>query len=803
MDKKPFFLYFGILFVSAAALGFEISLVRILSISQWHHFAYMVISIALLGIGAGGSFLFLFPRMLDVAIQKSLSVISFLFCLSTILSYVIINLIPFDPFRLAWDMKQLIYIFYYYLILSIPFFFNGLILALLFRQMPEKAGRLYFYNLLGSSLGCLVIPFLFSFLEGAGVIAFVSLTGGIACFFFSYHLSRTYKITASVMIAILLSFLAIRPSFFEISISPYKALKISLSYKDSEILKTYWNSFSRVDVIKSPAVRYAPGLSLKYKKALPQQIGITIDGDNLNSITRFDGKKESLEFSDYLPSALVYRLKKAEKLLIINSNGGIDVLGGLYHEIPSIDALEVNPLIIRSVKDDFPVFSGNIYHKVNIINEEGRSFIRKTKKNYDIIQMSLSDNPSAASTGLYSLKESYLYTVEAFKDFYRHLTPEGVFTVTRYLIPPPREGARLVSVAKKALEEMDIKDPQNHMALIRSWGTITFLLKKNGFNSSDIKIIKDFCNKRGFDTVYYPGMNESEANQFNRFERPYYFRIISDILKDNNQDAQYIFDLSAVTDNNPFFFHFFKWNKIFETYRLMGEKWQLFLEGGYILPVILVQSLFVGILLILLPFFISKGKGVISFFNGHVFIYFTALGLGFMFIEIILIEKFILFFGHPIFSLSIVLFSILFFSGLGSYLSEMSLSKQNGPDFSIKNVLIVRLIFLILMICLYWLFLSSLLRLFLGYGNLIKSISAVIIIAPLGVLMGIPFPLGIRLISLKNRDLIPFAFAVNGVFSVLGSILCMTLAVSLGFQTILLFSAFAYSLALVSTIKTD
>jgi len=806
MDKKKFVsLYIGIFLISTATLILEISLVRVISVSQWHHFAYLVISIALLGLGAGGSFLFVFPKILDFQIQKTLSIISLLFCISNILGYCIFNTIPFDPVRIAWDTNQSLYILLYYLFLSIPFFFFGLCLAILFTKLPEKSSKLYFFNLTGSAIGCLIVTQLFSPLKGEGTIVFVSLVGGAAFFTFSYNLSRAYKALALVTVALFLALLVFPAPFLQISISPYKALKLSLTYKNAKILDTYWNSFSRVDIIGSPAVRFAPGLSLKYNKALPPQLGITIDGDNLNSITYFDGSEKCLAFTDFLPSALVYHLKKAKNLLIIGSNGGIDVLGALCHKIPYIEALEPNPLIINAVKGEYAEFSGRIYRdkRINVISEEGRSYIRKTRKRYDIINISLSDNPSAASTGLYSLKESYLYTVEAFKDFYNHLTPEGIFTVTRYLIPPPKEGIRLVSIAKRALEELGISNPQNHISLIRSWGTITFLLKKDGFDRKDVSVIKDFCKNRGFDTVYFPGIKKEEVNIFNRFLKPYYFDLVDNLLNNKNKDVlkNYIFDLSPVTDDNPFFFHFLRWNKIPETYRLMGEKWQPFLEGGYLLPIILAQAFLVSILLIFLPVSLYKGIKFISKLNIYTSIYFIALGFGFIFIEIIFLEKFILFLGHPVYSLSVILFSVLLFSGIGSYLTDKGFVSRNNLLLEIKNSLILRITTLVAFIFIYWLLLPTVLRFFLGSSFFMKPIITILIIAPIGLLMGMPFPLGIRITGLLNKEIIPLAFCLNGVSSILGSILSMILAIFLGFQWLLLLSALIYSLALLSILK--
>ncbi|MEE8167702.1 MAG: hypothetical protein V3T58_02375 [Candidatus Hydrothermarchaeales archaeon] len=781
-------IYLGVFTISTAALILEISLIRLFSVSQWYHFAFMVVSIALFGIGASGTFLAVFPSILKRDINETLAVSSGLFSVSVILTFIVTNQIPFDPFRLSWDRMQLLYILLYYLLLAIPFFFSGLCIGSVLSKMPEKVNRLYFADLIGAGIGALLVLALFAPFSGSGVIIISALLGAFSSFLFTLNISRKSIYGSVIWTLVLAVLLYSPPGFLQINISPYKSLSVALRYPGSELLFTGWNALSRVDVVKSPYVRYAPGLSYEYSGEIPPQLGVTVDGDALSAITRH----EDLEFLNYLPGSIAYQFKKNQSVLVINSGGGLEVLAALFNGAGSVTATELNPLIIDVVKERSEFSTVYEDEKVEVVIEEGRSFVRRSNERYDVIQLALTGGAPASSTGMYALTENYLYTTEAFEDYYSHLSEEGVLSVTRWLLPPPREGLRMVSLALSALEKKGVDDAEEHIAVIRSWGTITILVKKNGFSPGDIETIEDFCRIRKFDMVYFPGISAQQVNIYNRFPEPYYYQVIQRLISNRPRFYKdYLFDVSPVTDERPFFFHFFKLDKIMPLYRSMGEKWQPFVEGGYLVPVIFVQALVLSLVFIFLPVYRFKRIKKSIPEKWRILTYFMCLGIGYMFIEIALIQKFILFLGHPVYAVSTVLFALLVCSGIGSLFTGRF------------NVRVLKTIIPILsvLVLLYLAFLPRLFHIFLGGDFFLRHLVSLAFIAPLGFVMGMPFPLGIRLANKVDPYLVPWAWAVNGCASVLSAISAVMIALSLGFSFVLGLAGIVYLFGLLMVLK--
>ncbi len=793
----------GIFFISLASLVLEISLTRILSVALWYHFAFMVVSIALLGYGASGAMLMLFPSLRQRDAKRTLSVSASLFSFFSFISYLIANQIPFDPARFAWDSKQWAYLLLYYITLSLPFFFSGLTIAVAFSRFAREAGRLYFSDLVGAGLGCGLVLLLFAPCEGAGVVLVSSALGVFSALSFSSRQQRLFRAGQIIWLVVLALIFWIRPAPVEIRISPYKALMSALRYPGARLIDTRWNSFSRVDIIDSPAVRFAPGLSLRYLKPLPPQIGISIDGAGLSAITYYNGEREGLEFTSYLPSALPYYLRKMGGVLIIEPRGGLDILTALYHQAESVEGIEFNPLIREIMVADYRQFSGNIYQRegVNVKIGEARSYLSQTSKEYDLIQISLFDVLGASSTGLQGLNEDYRFTEEAIGSYYTHLKEGGFLSISTYILPPPRGELRMVSSIISALDKMGNKTPGDSLVIIRSWGVMSLLLKRGKVSGEEVSRVKDFCQERRFDLVYYPGIGPGEVNLHNIFNRPIYYELISRIIDQEDRRPffqDYPFDITPVSDDRPFFFHFFKLNKLAEVYRSVGEKWQIFFEGGYLVPLVFFQALIASFILIFLPVFFSHRKRVlttpspIARRSERVVLlsYFFFIGLGFMFIEISLIQRFILFLGHPVYAISMVLSTLLIFSAVGSYLSGKWI-KDSGRR-------LIRIIFsLSALVILYSFTLPVFFNATLGMPLLSRQFVTVLLLFPLGLLMGVPFPTGIRIAERLSSEIIPWAWCINGCSSVLSSILAVMVALIAGFKSVLLIAALMYFFALL------
>ena len=796
LSRESNILYIGIYLTSLSTLLFEISLTRIFSIAQWYHFAFMVVSMALLGYGISGTFLMLFPSILKRDTYTLLSNYALLFAISSPLAYIISNQIAFDPIKIAWDSMQIIYILFYYILFSIPFFFSGMTISIAISKFSEKVHRIYFSDLLGAGSGCIISLFIFFLFGASNAVAVASISGILASAFF--YLKKKGVPYRFFLIAIPLSIIIFSPTFMEIAISPYKGLSSALRYPDAKTIKTKWDSISRVDVIKSGAVRFAPGLSLKFQGELPEQLGLTVDGGSLNAVTRFTGNKDEIAFTDYLPSAMPYYLIKPDNILIFDPRGGLDMLSAIYHGATNIESVEFYPLLTEIVKNDYREFSGGIYdkEKIGIKSGDGRTFIRQSKNRYDIIQISPGDAFASSSTGIYGLTEDYRFTVEAFRDYIEHLNENGILTITLYLLPPPRHELKVVSTAIKTLEEMGIISPEKHISVVRTWGTITIIIKKGELNSDDINKIKDFCKERHFDIEYYPGIKKEETNIYNRFQEPLYFNLLTKIFNPDERKNffnNYIFDVTPVIDDRPFFHHFFKWNTIAETYNTFGRKWQPFFEGGYLIPVVFIQALVVSIVFIILPLLFLRKINLEIFKMKDIsfLLYFLLIGIGFMFAEISMIQQFILFLGHPVYSITTVLFTILISSGTGSYLSGRYF-RDKGYEIIIRKFKFF-LIILCGLIIIYSILLPYLFNRILFESIIYRQTLSFILLFPLGFFMGIPFPTGIKLLERYNTKIIPWAWCINGCSSVVSSILVIIIALTFGFKTALILSAVAYS----------
>ena len=794
--------YGGIFLISSSTLTYEMSLTRIFSIAQWYHFAFLIISIALLGFGAAGSFLMVFPSLAKKEITKTLFITTLGFSITSFTSYLLTNQIPFDTMRISWDKIQLLYILCYYVLLSLPFFFTGLTISLAITHLHYQVNQIYFADLAGAALGCLLAILFFSLGGTTGTVGAIFLLGLLSSLFFSLQSTRRlFSLFPLLLAGSFLILIRVETSLLQINISPYKGLMVALRYPSAKLLSTKWNPFSRVDIVKSPAARFAPGLSLNYQDPLPPQLGITVDGSNLNAITHYNGKKEKLSFLSQLPSALPYYLKEMEDVLILEPIGGLDVLMGLYFGVKNIDGIELNPLVVNAVKHDFKKFSGYLYQQegVRITTGEIRSYLRKTKKHYDLLQLSISNALGASSTGVYGLVEDYLFTEEAFNQYLDHLKEGGFFAITSYLLPPPRQELRVISLLLSVMEERNISEPHLRLGVIRTWGTLTIVYKQGDFNTQEIAQLKSFCHERNFDPVYFPGIKPEEVNLYNQLKEPLYYHLIMQLLEKDSRKKlyrDYLFDLTPVTDDRPFFYHFFKLNKLKEVYQSVEGKWQFLIEGAYLVPVIFIQALFLSIIFILLPPLLYPKKSAFKPISRkqvmRIVSYFFWVGMGFMFIEISLIQKFILFLDHPYYAITLVIAVLLMATGVGSYLSKrLSITKRGNTTYAL-------LLMLCLSIIAYSFMLPNLFHLLLPYHLLARQVFTLLMLFPLGILMGIPFPLGIRWVSSLSSTLIPWAWCVNGCSSVLGSILALMIAMGGGFTLVLSLAVCCYGLATLS-----
>ncbi|MGH9804579.1 MAG: spermidine synthase, partial [Candidatus Acidiferrales bacterium] len=588
----------ALLLLSSAVLAYQIALMRAFSISLWHHFAYMVISIALLGFGASGTFLALWRRR-EQQTAEAFAAFAALFALSLPVSFAVAQRIPFNPFLLLWEPRQLLGLSLYYLVLFVPFFLAATAIGLLLVARAREAPRVYFFNLLGSGLGSLLaVIFLFLVPAERSVLLIYALAAG-AALLVAEALPRLGR--AAVVLSLVAAFYAFHlGGFLAIHPSQYKGLSTALNLPGAEILAQRSSPLGRVDILRSPAFRHAPGLSLVSPALPPPQLGVFIDAESAGAFTAFDDRRESVEFLDWTSAAAHFNLhldSHGRRVLVLGAGGGADVLLALYHGAARpavggarVDAVELNPHLIALARREFAGFTGHLFHRpqVSIHFGEARAFLeraaRGSPQQFDLIQISLLDSLAASAAGVTALDENYLYTVEALDRATGLLSPDGVLAITRWLKMPPRDSLKLFLTAVAALEARGATNPGDHLAFVRSWATGTLLIKRSPFTPGEIAALKQFCEERLFDLDYFPGIRPEDANRFNRLDRSYYFEAARDILAGPDRRAallrDYPFNLAPATDDRPFFQHFFRWRALPLLLEAYGRQGLPFLEWG-------------------------------------------------------------------------------------------------------------------------------------------------------------------------------------------------------------------------------
>lgn len=791
--------------ISFAVLGYELLLMRLLSIIQWHHFAAMIISLALLGLGASGSCVFLLQRILMQRFHQAFSANALLFAMALVGSFAVSQKLAFNPLEILWDPRQWLVLLQNYFVLFLPFFFAGNCLSLAFTLYRQRIHRLYCFDLLGAGCGALGMVGLLFCLNPSECLRVLPVSAFLAAGFAQFDAKKKSFIIAGIFI----TFFGIASPWFwpegwvSLRLSEYKGLSMALRVPDAKVLTHRSSPLGWLAAVESPAIpfRHAPGMSLTCSMEPPKQIGLFVDGDSMTPLTHFDGRVEPLAFLDCMTSALPFSLVDEPRVLVLGAGGGMDVLTAKVHGAHHIDAVELDPNLVSLVKHTYGEFAGHLYsdERVSVHIAEARGFASRTSESYDLIQVSLLDSFSTSMAGGHALNESYLYTVEALVDYLHRLRPGGFLSITRWLKVPPRDSLKLFAAAVGALERLGIMNPGDHLALIRSWMTTTLLVKRDGFTEDDLRRIRAFCRKLAFDLDYYPGIRPNETNRYNILDRSYFHEGAMAILGEDREAffRRYKFDVRPATDDRPYFFHFFKWETLAEILSLKSRGGIPLIEWAYpILVLTLVQAIILSTAFIVSPLFLLGGLSRLPLGKIRVALYFLSLGFAFLFIEMAFIQKLILFLSHPIYSASAVLCGFLVFAGIGSRVagswdrrgSEYHSTHRPFPLLAVACAIPI-LAFANLQT------LPFLLKHCAHLHDTWRMAIVIALIAPLAFFMGMPFPHGLSIVAKGSPAWIPWAWGINGCSSVVATVLAPLLAIHYGFNTVIFLAMGLYGLA--------
>lgn len=815
--------------VSAGALAYEVLLTRLFSIVQWHHYAYMIISIALLGYGASGAFLALAGEALRRHLGAAFAAGAALFAVSAVLSFAVAERLPFNPLAVIWEPRQLLFLPILYALFALPFFGAATCIGLALAAFPHRVGRIYRYDLMGAAAGAIGLMLALFVVFPDAALRLVALMGLLAATLaISLRDSGAIRKSraAACSVAAVAACAALPPSWTALHLSEYKGLSQALLVPGAQVLVEDSSPLGLLTVVSSPTVplRHAPGLSLNNATEPPAQLGVFTDGDGLTAITAFDGRREPLAYLDFTPAALPYHLLEKPDVLILGAGGGADILLALLHGAATIDAVELNPQLVRLVAERFSAFAGHLYERpgVRVHVAEARSFVAGGRNRYDVIQIPLLDSFAAAAAGTHSLSESYVYTIEAFEQYLDRLRPGGYLAITRWLKLPPRDSLRLFATAVSALERRGIGEPGRHLALVRSWNTATLLVKNGRLSDQDTASVRRFADERAFDLAFLTGMARAEANRFNILDQADFFDGAVALLGPE-RDAflrDYKFDIAPTTDNRPYFFDFFKWRALPELLERRALGGAALLDWGYlVLAATLIQAAALALLLILAPLLWlgreRREPAAADLARWRVALYFLAIGLAFLFIEIASIQRFVLFLGHPVYAIPVVLCGFLFFAGLGSGIAptltaRLEALRARSPqrpsigaaDRLLRCFLHVRHPALALAVAgigtaalMHLVLALPLFRWLMPLPDALKIAVSLALIAPLAFFMGMPFPLALARVAATRAALVPWAWGINGCASVLSAVLAILLAMSLGFNAVVVIAIALYVVA--------
>jgi SAM-dependent methyltransferase len=793
--------YAGIFCLSLATLLLELAFTRVLSVANWYHFGFLVISMALLGFGTSGVVLTLWTKLREkTSADRTLATLSLLFGAVTLVSYWLMQQIPFEPFQLLSDRRQFFFMPLYYVVVAAPFFCSGLAIGLLLFRGRDHAGRLYAADLLGAALGCAAIAAVMPVFGGSGSVVVAAAVGFLAASVFGSAQAKAFATLGLALAILAVPFAFAADQVIPISVSESKWHPLRPT--DHAPVYTAWNTFSRVDLYDLPGAPEKgwpdPGFSIMIDAGAGTGIG-DLSG----------GVREYLRSAHYHPPGVPYVGKPHPKVLILGSGAGREVLEALYYGARSVTAVDINPIINDIVARRMRNSWGGLFDQpeVKLVTEDGRSFVQRSKEKYDVIVSIQTMTAAAVTSGALAMSEAYMFTREAFSDYVDHLEPDGVILITRGF----DQVVKLFATAREVFEERGLGNPAKHLLAfegpLASFGhqlfNQAFLFKKSPWTTEELQVLYE---RLGVDhpekwfglspkIFYSPDMAKPSSQD--RWPS-----LLAQVLATPNLGVFYADhreQFSPATDDRPFFNQVIRWTGL-----RPGDFYGIFVMGTHagvlglpvaevMLIVILIQASAIAFVLIMYPLRRLAPRGLHISRPWALLIYFGGLGLGFIMIEIVFIQRFLLFLGEPVYTFAVVLASLLGFTGVGSWVvGRLAANHRSILLWAIPATLAVLLLIATLS---QWIFASA-----LGLPLLWRIVIVMAMIAPLGVLLGMPFPTGLRTVADEAPEFVPWAWGVNGFFTVVGAIVGSILGMAIGFTAVLAASGVCYLAAFLAMI---
>ncbi len=754
-----------------ATLLLELALTRVFSVVYYYHFAFLAISIALFGLGAGGVFSYVIAGWRGSLYEK-LGVLAAVNAMAIVLClwFLLERTGQMSTLELATA----------YFVAAIPFLLSGAIISLIIAETIQRVNRVYFFDLLGAAGGCAFLVPLLNWVGGPGTILVAAILFAVSAAIW-FHLARAPRgrviaVVLGLLIVSLITYNA-KSSVIDVRYAKGQALV------NEEFVK--WNSFSRI------ALKPEPGSAMK---------SIVIDADAATGVANFHfdhlSPKQRFDLAYHGPG-LPYVLRPGAKTLVIGPGGGWDISRALASGSKDVTGVEINPIIANVImREKFPFYSNYLYFRpeVKIIVEDGRSFVRRSPEHYQVLQATLVDTWASTAAGAFALSENSLYTTNAFVDYLSHLTPDGVMAFTRWGFKPPRESLRVVALADAALKQLGQANPARNIAVLREnaqllqgWGAQdTILVGRNPFSQSDLDRLQSATRTAKMELVYSPGTQSPSA-----------FRDLLLAPDLRRFYDSYAFDVRPVSDDRPFFFYTVQardlWQFVLHASRRPADykvNSALPILFGLVAISLAATATMLSLPPLLLGQRLPREKG-----SMRALLFFVCIGAGYILIQVALIQKFVLFLGHPTYALTVIIFSMLLFSGAGSFFSKRIVGSDTGRLSRVLAIIIAAILVLAAVV-------TPIAESGVALPFPVKVLVSVALIGPLGFVMGMPFPTGLTLLEVVMPASIRWAWAINAASSVMGSAAAMFLAIYVGLKLTLIIGGLFYAGAWLSAVNS-
>jgi len=827
--------YAGLFIITLATLVEEILLTRIFSVTMWYHFVFLAISVAMFGLTVGGLLVYLAPRFFTLGLAKKrlsagmwtfaavvfvvlalfllyhrysaamgvglcglvtgslvvslapqflnsaevethLAAAALGFAVTTVVSFLAYLAIP-SLFDLT--VKGVLSLVAILGVISVPFIFSGVAVCLALTKFPGQVSRLYAADLSGAAAGCVLVVYALRFIDAPTLVVFTAALAGLGAWLFAPKNRGSWLRRRSLLAIVLIAALGATNLLLA---SQHRSMlelrRVDMQRGEAPIYEK-WNSFSRVIIAGDPDVSVQPfgwGLSSTYRiHFLVQQLYVLIDSGALTVMTHYGGDFRNLDYLQYDITNFAHYFRPDSHVVVIGAGGGRDVLSALAFGQKSVTAIEMNQGILQALNQRFGEFTGHLDRnpRVKFVNDEARSYLARMSGHVDIIQASLVDTWAATTAGAFALAENSIYTMEAWSLFLDRLTPRGLLTFTRwYDVRYPAEAYRVVSLASAALTRIGVEDPRSHIIVAkctlptrrsdRPTGVVTILVSREPFSPGDLDLLQKLTDRMKFEIMLSP-RQAADAT----FARLASGENLAEFVKTSPGRIE------APTDDSPFFLCNFAVRDVFRALLRRPSPGTHLLGAEETLGAAFVGVTLLTVLCIAIPWLLAGRKDWAPV-AAPLFLFFVAIGLGFMLVEVSQLQRLMIFLGHPTYALSTVLFTLLLSSGLGSYSTGFSHQADS------KLWPVVRLLGLLVVLALFGLLAPQVVAAFASAGTPARIAVAAGLLFPLGFLMGMAFPLGMQAASARSDALTPWLWGLNGAASVVASVIAFLIVLGSG-----------------------